>query len=127
MEFAEEEKASLRGSLPEITLDARLSIIRGLNFNRVMGAVRADGIYGHGSFIGYVYTCLSSILSVFIHIYQYMYIWMYSWIYIYMKICMYLYLFTCLNTIINIYINTRINISPQINTARPTVTLLEML
>jgi hypothetical protein len=52
MQFTEEERESLRGSMPEITLDARLAIIRGNDFNTKMAAIRGDGIYAHGSFIG---------------------------------------------------------------------------
>jgi malate synthase len=52
IKFSEDEKASLRGTRPEITLDARLAIIRGNNFNKVMSTLRSDGLVSHGSFIG---------------------------------------------------------------------------
>lgn len=52
MDFPEEEKAKLRGTRAEITLDARLSILRGQHFNNKMAAVRPDGIVAHGNFIG---------------------------------------------------------------------------
>jgi len=52
MKFTEEEKQSLRGTKPDITLDARLSIQRGETFNRVMHSLRSDGLVAHGSFIG---------------------------------------------------------------------------
>ena len=42
----------LRGSLPEITLNGKLSIIRGKNFTDKMFKLRDDGIVPHGSFIG---------------------------------------------------------------------------
>jgi hypothetical protein len=52
IKFSEDEKASLRGTRPDITLDARLAIIRGNTFNKVMSTLRSDGLVSHGSFIG---------------------------------------------------------------------------
>jgi hypothetical protein len=63
MDFPEEEKAKLRGTRAEITLDARLSILRGQHFNNKMAAVRPDGIVAHGNFIGQLH--LYSILFIY--------------------------------------------------------------
>ena len=52
MEFPAEEKAKLRGTRPDVTLDARLSILRGTDFNTKMAAIRPDGLVAHGNFIG---------------------------------------------------------------------------
>lgn len=52
MEFSEDDKKLLRGTRPDITLDARLSILRGNDFNKKMAAIRPDGLVAHGSFIG---------------------------------------------------------------------------
>jgi len=50
--FSDEEKQKLTGTEKEITLDARLSIRRGQNFNKKMSSIRSDGMVSHGSFIG---------------------------------------------------------------------------
>lgn len=50
--FPQEEIVKLQGSRPDLTLDAKLSIVRGLDFNKKMNEIRADGIVAHGSFIG---------------------------------------------------------------------------
>lgn len=52
MKFAPHEIKQLQGSLPDITLDARLAILRGTNYNKKMAELRSDGIAPHGSFIG---------------------------------------------------------------------------
>jgi len=47
-----EDIRKLQGSRPDLTLDARLAITRGLTFNAKMGEVRRDGMVAHGNFIG---------------------------------------------------------------------------
>jgi malate synthase len=46
------EISRLQGARPDLTLDARLAIVRGLGFNEKMAEIRADGLVAHGSFIG---------------------------------------------------------------------------
>jgi len=50
--FTEEEKAVLKGTQSDITLDARLATVRGERFNKYMATLRKDGLPSHGSFIG---------------------------------------------------------------------------
>ena len=52
MQFDRNDQDMLRGSMPEITLNGKLSIIRGKNFTEKMYKLRDDGIVPHGSFIG---------------------------------------------------------------------------
>lgn len=52
MQFDNADRESLRGSLPSVTLNATLSILRGDTFNQKMYALRDDGLVPHGSFIG---------------------------------------------------------------------------